>query len=168
MMMPVFAKSVLARELDGYGILMSGAAIGSFVGAMFLANKAKSAEILKMVIAVACLLFSVALVMFSLSTNFILSIVLAAFIGLFSTTQLSASNSLIQLEVDDSLRGRVISLWMITIVGLGPIGGMIVGWAANSFGAPLAMATCGVLSFILSSFTLVLSLRSARLNQART
>lgn len=164
-MMPVFAKSVLEREMDGYGILMSAAAVGSVGGAMFLAHRARSKDILKVVIAIASIMFALALIAFSMSENFILSTILAGFIGLFSTTQLSASNSLIQLEVDDSLRGRVISLWMISVVGLGPVGGILVGAAANVYGAPLAMALCGVLSFILCSITLIMSLRAQNLKR---
>lgn len=162
-MMPVFAKTVLNREIDGYGFLMSGAALGSFLGAMLLANKARTGHILRIVIGVASMGFAVSLILFSLSTNFYLSVFLASFIGLFSTTQMSASNSMIQLEVEDSLRGKVLSVWMTFVVGIGPVGGVLVGLAATSYGAPLAMATCGAMALILSGTTLI----SARARQLR-
>ncbi|MEZ4533768.1 MAG: MFS transporter [Cyanobacteriota/Melainabacteria group bacterium] len=127
------------ERTDGFGILMSGAALGSFLGAMLLANKARTGESLKRVIFFASLGFAVALICFSLSTSFALSTVFAFVIGLFSTTQMSASNSLVQLEVDDSLRGRVLSLWMTFVVGIGPVGGVLVGlchtlWSAGYHG----------------------------------
>ena len=155
-MMPVFAKQVLEREIDGFGILMSGAALGSFLGAMLLANKARTGESLKRVIYIASIGFATALICFSLSTSFALSTVFAFAIGLFSTTQMSASNSLVQLEVDDSLRGRVLSLWMTFVVGIGPVGGVVVGLAATCYGAPATMAVCGLLALILSAFTVAL------------
>ena len=159
-MMPVFAKTVLMKGLDGYGILMSAAAVGSFTGAMLLANKAKSGELLSSIIGVAAIGFAISLVIFSLSTNFVFSILIAVLIGLFSTTQLSSSNSLIQLEVDDELRGRVISLWMISVIGFGPVGGVVIGWFSNIYGAPITMACCGTLSLLLCS--IVLSLKKLK------
>lgn len=148
-MMPVFAKSVLMSGLEGYGVLMSFAAVGSFSGAMLLANKARTGQLLTPVIGVAAIGFAISLIVFSLSTNFLVSSLLAFVIGLFSTSQLSSSNSLIQLEVDDSLRGRVISLWMISVIGLGPVGGIVVGYIANQIGAPVTMACAGLISLVL-------------------
>lgn len=155
-MMPVFAKTVLGRELDGYGILMSGAALGSFLGAMLLANKARTRERLARVVTFASIGFAVSLILFSSSSNFWLSTILAFVIGLFSTAQMSASNSMIQLEVDDSLRGKVLSLWMMIVVGIGPVGGLIVGYWAGLIGAPLAMTLSGSVALLLSGSMLIL------------
>ena len=166
-LMPVFAKDVLNREIDGFGILMSGAAVGSFSAAMLLANRGSAGMALLRGITTATLGFSICLIMFSFSTNFYLSIILATGIGFCSTMQLSASNSLIQLEVSDEMRGRVLSLWMINIAGLGPLGGLLIGWIASVYGAPITMATCGGIAFLCASLFLLVK-RSNRSQYTQT
>jgi len=161
-LMPVFAKTVLSRQIDGFGMLMSGAALGSFVAALLLANRGKGQDRLGRGIVYASIGFALALIAFSLSRNFLLSCLLTTVIGFCSTMQLSASNAVIQLSVEDQYRGQVLSVWMIVISGLGPVGGLVVGYLASLIGAPMTMAACGGLALVLALSFLVFPFSAKR------
>ena len=145
-LMPVFAKTVFLMGMNGFGTLMASAAAGSFLASLALANKGQNKEQLKKYIKFAAVAMASALVVFANLNNFFLACLVATVLGFSGTVQLSGSNSLIQLSVDDSLRGRVLSLWMITVSGLGPTGGLLVGWAAQQYGAPVALTASGILA----------------------
>lgn len=145
-LMPVFAKTVFLMGMNGFGTLMAAAAAGSFLASLALANKGQNKEQLKKYIKFAAVAMASALVVFANLNNFLLACLVATVLGFSGTVQLSGSNSLIQLSVDDSLRGRVLSLWMITVSGLGPTGGLLVGWAAQQYGAPVALTASGILA----------------------
>lgn len=154
-LMPVFAKTVLQRDIDGFGFLMSGAACGSFIAALSLANRSKGTDKLGRGITYASIGFAISLICFSLSANFVVSCLLTSVIGFCSTMQLSASNAVIQLSVEDQFRGQVLSVWMIVISGLGPLGGLVVGWFASMFGVAHTMAGCGALALVLALLFLI-------------
>lgn len=153
-LMPVFAKTVLGHDIGGFGMLMTGAGTGSFIAALNLAHRATGGSTMKRGVIFASLGFALSLMAFSMSTDFYLSVALAVAIGFTSTTQLSASTSLIHLAVEDRLRGQVLSLWMMTIFGLGPYGSLVVGWLAGQFGAPYTMAGCGCVAALFSLYYL--------------
>jgi MFS family permease len=154
-LMPVFAKTVLTRDIGGFGWLMAGAGTGSFIAALNLAHRATGGVTMQRGVILAALGFAISLMAFSVSKDFYLSVALAVAIGFTSTTQLSASTSLIQLAVEDRLRGQVLSLWMMTIFGLGPYGSLLVGWLAATYGAPYTMAGCGLVAALFSLYYLL-------------
>lgn len=167
-MLPVIAKTILERAIDGYGLLLACAASGSFMAAIHLANKGKEGKQLEDLVSIAAVGFGVALILFSLSSHIILSCALAVALGFFSTSQLSGSNSLVQLLVDDELRGRVLSMWVMVISGLGPIGGLLVGFAATKFGAGPTLAVCGICATIISLSIIFLGPKSPKKNVSKT
>ena len=63
--------------------------------------------------------------------------------GVFFTSYTSNSNSRIQLDTPDHLRGRVLSLYYYAWNGLAPLGGVIVGWLCAAGGTQLAFAVAG-------------------------
>ncbi len=140
-LMPVVASEVLDREVGTLGALMAGVSIGSCAAALMLANRA-TGELLKRGVGYACLGCSVALFCFAMSSNLYLSLVLTLPLGFLTTVQLSGSHALLQLAVCDELRGKVSSIWMMNILGLLPVGGLLVGWWANKYGAPAALTGC--------------------------
>ena len=166
-MLPVVSKEVLGKAIGGYGFLLAAAALGSFLAAMILANKGKEGKQLENSVNLAALGFGVGLTLFSLSHTIYLSFPIAVLLGFCSTSQLSGSNSLIQLMVDDNLRGRVLSLWVIVISGLGPLGGLLVGWSTTVIGAPLTLTICGVIAIIVSGTILLITRSKEKVAQKR-
>jgi MFS family permease len=65
------------------------------------------------------------------------------------------TNTMIQLEVPDEFRGRVMSLFTLTFLGLMPIGALIVGAIANEIGTPTTLALCALINGGLGAVILV-------------
>ncbi|HEX3031654.1 MAG TPA: MFS transporter, partial [Bacillota bacterium] len=159
-LVPLFAKNVFHGGADTFGVLMSANGVGALLGAVIQAGRSASgpkAHTLVMA-AVGICTFELLLVPVRI---FALAFGLLALVGLcvilFSTT----TNSLVQVQTPDHLRGRVMSLYTMVFAGLTPVGSLIAGTTANLWGAPAAMAFGAVISllglvFLVSRFPHVL------------
>jgi len=142
-LMPVFASHVLGVGVKGLGVLMSSTGIGALLGALGLARlgnfKAKGRFLIWSVF-----LFSVSLVIFSLSKDYLLSILSLIFVGCSSVMPIALVNTLLQTNVPDEFRGRVMGLFMITFAGIVPFGNLISGTLAQFWGVSAALFFCGL------------------------
>lgn len=160
-LMPVFAHEILGGDVKTLGSLRAVAGVGAFIAALNLANRG-SGEFLKYAVGFASVAFSCALIAFCFSRNLWISLTLASVIGLSMTTQMSGGHSLLQLAVSDRLRGRVMSIYMMVLLGMAPFGSYIVGLCASRWGAPLTVAVCGAVC-LCSGIVYLLSVRSAKI-----
>ncbi|MHB8155189.1 MAG: MFS transporter [Candidatus Omnitrophota bacterium] len=151
-LMPVFANHVLGEGVKGLGVLMSTTGFGALAGALGLARlgdfKFKGRLLIWSVF-----LFSVSLMIFSLSKDYLLAIFALIFVGGFSVIPIALVNTLLQVNVPDEFRGRVMSLFMITFAGMVPFGNLISGFLAQSCGVSAALFFCGLVCLVL--FTLI-------------
>lgn len=147
LLMPVVVKEVLHHDVEGFGALKAAAAVGSLAAALALANRG-SGDTLKRGVGIASLVFGFALIGFALSTSFWMSAFFCLLLGFFMTLQLSGSHSLLQLTVPDKLRGRLMSVWTLSVLGIGPLGSLIMGWLAEHCGAPAALLTAAAISVL--------------------
>lgn len=151
-LMPVFASHVLGVGIRGLGILMSSTGLGALAGALSLARlgnfRAKGKFLVWSVFA-----FAVCLIAFSLTKNYFLSIFTLIFVGCSSVIPIALVNTLLQVNVPDEFRGRVMSLFMITFAGITPFGNLISGTLAQSYGVSAALLFCGFACLVL--FTLI-------------
>ena len=111
MLLPGFAKQVLDAGPDRLGYLISISGLGSLIGSLLVAsmggrNRAR-------VLLSGGMLLGISLLLFSISTNYWLSVVLLTIVGLGQAARMSLSNVLIQSYVDDQFRGRVMSIYML-------------------------------------------------------
>jgi len=142
-LMPVFAKTILHGDSTTYGYLVSAISVGAIIGAIFLASR-KSVRGLGKILSVAVALFGAAMLGFSRSTHLWLSVGLLIVTGIGSMSLMASCNTLIQTLVDDDKRGRVMSFYTISFVGLGPFGSLLVGAMAARFGAATAVSINGL------------------------
>jgi len=151
-LMPVFVNDVLHIGVKGLGILMSSTGLGALIGALSLARlgdfKYKGRFLISSVF-----LFSLSLIVFSLSKSYSFSIYILVFIGCTSVIPIALINTLIQISVPDKFRGRVMSLFMITFAGMMPFGNLISGVLAQGLGVSAALFLCGATCLVL--FTLI-------------
>src|SRR5213076_2147786 len=141
--MPVFADRVLHGGARGLGILMGATGLGALLGALTLATRTGVRGLGRWV-TLSCGGFAISLVAFALSKNFWLSAALLVPVGFCMMLQMSSSNTLIQAMVPDHLRGRVMSVYSMMFMGMGPFGALIAGAIADRLGAPLAVAIGGL------------------------
>jgi len=134
-LMPVFSREILHGGAHTFGFLMGAAGLGALFSALFLATKNTFNGIEKY-IGFASGIFGTALILFSFSRSFFLSIFLMAVVG-FSMVFLTAScNTLLQTVSDDGKRGRVMSLYTMAFMGTAPFGSLLAGSLAKVVGVP--------------------------------
>jgi len=150
MLLPGFAKEVLDAGPDRLGLLISISGIGSLAGSLLIASMANRRR--AKVLLSGTLLLGVALIFFSMSTNYWLSLVLLTIVGLGQSARMSLSNVLIQSYVDDTFRGRVMSIYMLEMAVLS-ISIYPISVAADAFGPQWAV---GVSACCLVLVTLIL------------
>lgn len=143
-LLPVFARDILQGGANTLGYLMGASGFGALSGALFLAQR-KSVEGLGKVIIFTMLLFGTALIAFSFSEVFLLSLVLMLFSGFGMIVTMASCNTLLQTIVDDDKRGRVMSLYATAFMGMAPIGSMLAGSVAEQVGVAYTLAGCGAL-----------------------
>ena len=151
-MMPVFARDVLDVGSGGLGLLLASTGIGTVFGALMVARSitfqtSSRAQFITVV------LFSLFVMLFAISPNFSLSMVLLFFAGLTSAAWMALNQTALQLNVTDEYRGRVFSVYLL-IWGVLPIGQLFVGALADIVGPSAAV----VISCILSTLC-VLAIR---------
>jgi MFS family permease len=144
-LMPVFAENILHSGARGLGILMGASGVGALLGSVALAMRS-SVQGLGRWVAVSAGAFGAALAMFALSRSFVLSAIFLVPVGAMMMVQMASSNTLIQSMVPDALRGRVMSVYSMMFMGMGPLGSLLAGGVAHRAGAPIAVAAGGVIS----------------------
>jgi MFS family permease len=92
---------------------------------------------------------SIGLTVFGLSTSLPLSCVALAVLGASQVAYYATTNTLIQILVSPRLRGRVLSLYILTSLGVVPFGNLLAGTIAERFGAPLALAAGGTTTLLI-------------------
>ncbi len=122
-LMPLFADKILHGGAQALGLLMGCSGLGALGGAITLAMR-KSLKGLSAWVAISCAGFGVALLAFSFSRLLWLSAVLLVPAGFCMMIQMASSNTLIQSMVPDRLRGRVMSVYAMTFMGMAPLGAL--------------------------------------------
>ncbi|MEJ8802845.1 MFS transporter [Pontibacter sp. H249] len=143
-LLPVFARDILHGGANTLGYLMGASGLGALTGAMFLAQR-KSVVGLGKVIIFTMSLFGMALMAFSFSKMFLLSLLLMLFTGFGMIVTMASCNTLLQTLVDDDKRGRVMSLYATAFMGMAPIGSMLAGSVAEQIGVAYTLLGCGFL-----------------------
>ena len=131
--LPLIAEFVLHTDAAGFGLLTAFMGVGSLLGALLLANRSQATYPLLLG---ASVLFAFFLGGVALSSWMPLTAVLLILLGLASITYTAMSNTLLQLNSPDHLRGRVMSIYFLLFAGSTPIGGFLTGWLANHIGVP--------------------------------
>lgn len=147
--LPIFAEDVLGAGAKGLGFLMGASGAGALTAALLLSvkNDIRDKEGLMGFASVA---FPAALIAFSLSRSYGLSLAIMAVSGLAVVSFLALANSTIQLHTPDELRGRVMSVYTFVFLGLAPIGHSLMGVAADRVGSPAAVGLAATVCLSVS------------------
>lgn len=160
MLMPIFAVDVLDVGVSGLGYLMAAVGIGALAGSIFVASLGNYRR-KGMLLLVSCGLFGVFLVAFANSGSFYLSLFLLLGVGVANSSYLAVNNTLLQMNVEDGMRGRVMSMYMMT-VGLFPLAVLPASAIAETSGVALPVLVGGA---IVALFTLGTALLSPALRK---
>lgn len=149
-LLPAFAAMILSDGAQSFSILSAVSGAGALTGAIYLTSR-KNMLGLSQVICSSTFLLGVSMLCFSYSHFRILSFVCLFMIGAGNITQMAASNSLLQVIADEGKRGRVLSLYIVALLGMAPLGSLLSGFFGDKFGAPATVRFTGILT-IISAF----------------
>jgi MFS family permease len=134
-LMPVFARDILHGGSHTLGFLMGSAGGGALCGAVYLAQR-KTIAGLERIIPLMTGLFSLGLIGFALSRHEWISLLLLFITGFGMMVQMASSNTILQTIADDDKRGRVMSFYVMCVMGTTPIGSLLSGAVAARIGTP--------------------------------
>ncbi|MHB1485900.1 MAG: MFS transporter [Saccharofermentanales bacterium] len=152
-LIPVYAQQNLLQNATGYGVLMTSMGIGSFIGALAVAAKSKKGPRLRYLVGGA---FGMSAFLFLLGfvKNFEIAAVTLFIIGFFSIVFTALVNSIIQLNSEDNMRGRVMSVYSLVFGGVIPLGSMFAGNLTEQFGAPVCMMISGAIGVAATTYAI--------------
>lgn len=145
-MMPAFAEDVLGTGAVGLGLLMAAGALGSVLGTV-LVTRLSSHRLGRSLVA-ASLLLPVLAAGFALSKNIFVACLLLVGLGLALLLLHSLTVTLVQINIPDRVRGRVMSLYSMVHAGSSTAGNVLIGGAAVYLGLPLALSLGGLAALI--------------------
>jgi MFS family permease len=137
-LLPGFAGEVFAAGPQGLAILTSAMGVGAICASLWLAQRGRLTGLTGIVF-VGVLINGAAVSLFALSTHLWTGALLLAVSGFTQACTGTGAQTLIQSAVDDRLRGRVMSVWLMIGRGGPALGAMVMGTAAElvGFGPPL-------------------------------
>ena len=144
-LMPVVARDVLHARAAGYGALTAAVGVGALLGALGIAVLSRRIPKGRTLVQGGTS-FGLALALFAASRSFTLSLLVLALTGCAMILNNALTNTLLQTLVPDELRGRVMGFYSFVFVGLAPLGALQAGVLAEHFGAPVAVATGGIVT----------------------
>jgi len=141
-LMPVFAARILHGNARTLGVLMGATGVGALTGALILASRTGLKGLSKWV-AFSCTGFGAALILFSLSHWYLVSVAMLVPVGFCMMVQMASSNTLIQAMVPDRLRGRTMAVYSMMFMGMAPLGSLLAGELGSRIGAQWTVALGG-------------------------
>jgi MFS family permease len=153
-LMPAWAVEVLKGDVRVNGWLLSARGIGALIGTLFIAYIGNR-KIRGKLWAFGNLALPVGWIAFSFITNVPVSLILFVFVGLTFIVSINLTNAMIQTEVTDELRGRVMGIYTLVFFGLTPIGSLLAGVIAQRFNEQVTVLGSGIIMLGLALFVAI-------------
>lgn len=151
--LPVFARDELGLGATGLGVLMALNGLGAVVGSVAVAARRQWGESPR-VLVTSVVLFATLVLAFAHARVAWLAGSLLLVAGLTGAVYMASTNTLLQLAVEDSIRGRVLSVYLLTW-GLLPIGTLPAGAVAEVWGAPLTISVLASSALVAIGFVVL-------------
>ncbi|SDZ88604.1 Predicted arabinose efflux permease, MFS family [Arachidicoccus rhizosphaerae] len=146
-LLPVFAKDVFHGDAGTFSWFESAAGVGALLGTVYFAGIKPGRNIIQIVV-FASLIFSIGVLLLSVSFDLVLALFFTLVTGMGMMTQTAAINTYLQTHVSDEMRGRVISYFIMGYQGIIPVGSLLIGILSSSCGAKVAVAVAGAAGVI--------------------
>jgi len=134
--MPAWAVDILGGDAKTNGLMQSARGVGALIGAVWLAALGRF-KYKGRVMTIGSFAMPVTLLVFSQVRSLPITLLVLAASGLAFIPVVNLANALVQTRVPDALRGRVMGVYTMIMMGLWPLGGLWAGWVAQAFDEPL-------------------------------
>ncbi|MGQ0509331.1 MAG: MFS transporter [Betaproteobacteria bacterium] len=140
---PFFARDVFHGDSVTLGWLIGAGGFGAAAGTVYLAMRPTVRGLLT-VMPIAGAAAGAALIGFSFSTSLWLALPLLVVVGVGGMLTAASTNTVLQTIVEDHMRARVVSIYMMSFLGMAPLGALFAGTLAEVIGPPAVLALGGV------------------------
>jgi MFS family permease len=162
-MVPVYARDIFHLGETGLALMMGTAGVGAFCGALLVAYlgdfKRKGWFVLG-----GAMIFGMCVTNFALSSTLTLSLLFLFGLGFALVCSVSITNTLLQKLVTDQMRGRVMSMFILSFMGTMPIGNILAGTASHRFGTPYTLAAGGLVVTLVAATVAIFNKRLRHLS----
>ena len=148
-MVPIYARDIFHLNEGGLAWLMAVAGLGALGGALLVAYLGEIKRKGWLVL-IGSIVFGACVTGFALSTYLPVSLMFLFSLGFALVVSVANTNTLLQHLVTDNMRGRVMSMFILSFMGTMPFGNIIAGWASHRFGAPHTLATGGMVVMVVA------------------
>lgn len=155
---PIFTSTMAVKvfhtDARGFGLLSSIMAVGTISGALFAAGREKP-QFTSLLIGAG--FFGIGCSLAAIAPGYWWFAAALVITGAAALTFTNTSNSMMQLETEPAMRGRVMALRMAVVLGGTPLGAPIVGWVADRFGPRWALgvgAASGFIAAVVAAYVL--------------
>jgi MFS family permease len=146
LMMPAFAEEVIGTGALGLGLLLAAGAVGAVLSTVVVTRIHEGQR--GQAVFLSSLLLPLTMIAFSASGWMPVACFILLLAGLIQSVLHAESTTLVQMGVPDRVRGRVMSLYGMLIIGIPKLTGVLIGGLAESAGLPLTIALTGVLGLL--------------------
>lgn len=153
-LMPAFADLVLHSPKQGYANLSIAQGVGSVAAALLMSWLHKRMG-RGWLLASTSIFMALTVWLLSRTSDMPTAFILVGLAGLALILHYVSLNTLIQTQVPDEFRGRVLSLYTLTFFGIAPFGALALGLLAERVGTPDALAVYSILGVVLSVLILL-------------
>ncbi|WP_046469922.1 MFS transporter [Allosalinactinospora lopnorensis] len=153
----LMTNNVFQAGAAAFGVAAASLAVGALIGALLAARRERPR--LRMVL-LGALGFAVAQIAAGLAPGYLPFIAVLVPMGIAFMTFTTSLNTHFQLSVDPQMRGRVMSMYMLVLLGMTPIGAPIVGFLADTFSPRVSLATGGSVTVLVTLAVTVLLCRA--------
>ncbi|MGH3666292.1 MAG: MFS transporter, partial [Egibacteraceae bacterium] len=143
--LPLVARFVYDGGAQAYGTMSAMMGAGAVIGGLATARRSKPST---GALVRAGFVFGALILAVALAPTLPLALVGLLGLGASSIVFIATANATLQLRAAPHMRGRVMSLWGVAFLGTTPIGGPIVGWVSEAFGARTGLGLGGVATIL--------------------
>ena len=162
-LVPIYARNIFGLGATGLALMMGTAGAGALFGALLVAYlgdfRRKGWLVLGGSIA-----FGVFITNFAISGRLVLSLVFLFGLGFSLVACVATINTLLQKLVTDQMRGRVMSMFILSFLGTMPIGNIVAGTASTHFGPQHTLATGGIVVTLVATIVTIFNQRLRELH----
>lgn len=150
-LLPVLVQQVFHKDASVLGIVYSAVGFGAIISALLTSLIINKLSFIKIVFT-GSLIFSLAILALSFVNNVYLSLPFLFIAGAGFATIIATVNSTIQKNVEHHLRGRIMSIFTLSFIGMQPIGSFEMGFVAEHFGSQYALRLGAIIVFLFSFY----------------
>lgn len=136
--MPVIARDVFNEGAQGLGYLQAAAGAGAVAGAVLVSALSRRLPARYFILG-GTLMFSLAVMTFSFTSTLYVGMAVLMFAGFGLLSAFSMSNTTVQTQAADDIRGRIMSIYTFMFVGMAPFGSIWIGVLADQLGVMNAL-----------------------------